>query len=172
MFDSGGSSGQFATSSASFRLETFSSVRWPWRATKQKRARSCSLDSPNLRGRRLGGHTSGNLLLSMMEQYSGDFLAAVDSLRDLLDCNGHVWPISVEHASVCAEYEDGSQAQGEVAVDLEQVQGRRIVRTWLDPEVRIHRPVADAIQTFDAVIIGPGSFFTSLMPILLGEGSA
>ena len=27
---------------------------------------------------KLGGHTGGNLLLSMMEQYSGDFLAAVD----------------------------------------------------------------------------------------------
>ncbi len=121
---------------------------------------------------RLGGHTSGNLLLSMMEQYSGDFLTAVDSLRALLDCNGHVWPISVEHASVCAEYEDGSQTKGEVAVDEEQTKGRRIVRTWLEPEVQIHPPVADAITGFDAVVIGPGSFFTSLMPILLVKGVA
>ena len=45
---------------------------------------------------KLGGHTGGNLLLSMMEQYSGDFLAAVDGLRTLLDCVGRVWPISVE----------------------------------------------------------------------------
>jgi uncharacterized cofD-like protein len=30
---------------------------------------------------RLAGHTGGNLLLSMMERYSGDFLAAVDGLR-------------------------------------------------------------------------------------------
>ena len=68
--------------------------------------------------------------------------------------------------------EDGSQTKGEVAVDAEQTEGRRITRTWLDPEVRIHSPVADAIQTFDAVIIGPGSFFTSLMPILLVKGLA
>jgi uncharacterized cofD-like protein len=108
----------------------------------------------------------------MMEQYSGDFLTAVDSLRDLLDCNGHVWPISVEHASVCAEYQDGSQTKGEVAVDAEQTQGRRIVRTWLEPEVKIYPPVADAIKGFDAVVIGPGSFFTSLMPILLVKGVA
>ena len=70
----------------------------------------------------------------------------------------------------CAEYEDGSRTKGEVAVDKEQTQGRRIIRTWLDPEVGIHSPVAKAIQTFDAVIIGPGSFFTSLMPILLVNG--
>jgi uncharacterized cofD-like protein len=68
----------------------------------------------------LGGHTGGNLLLSMMEQYSGDFLAAVDALRTLLDCVGRVWPISVEQATVCAEYEDGSTTRGEVEVDVEQ----------------------------------------------------
>ena len=53
---------------------------------------------------KLGGHTGGNLLLSMMEQSSGDFLAAVDGLRTLLDCVGRVWPISVDQATVCAEY--------------------------------------------------------------------
>ena len=108
----------------------------------------------------------------MMEQYSGDFLAAVDSLRALLDCTGRVWPVSVEHASVCAEYEDGSTTRGEVAVDEEQTQGRRIKRIWLEPDVSIHASVAKSIRGFDAAIIGPGSFYTSLMPILLVRGVA
>jgi uncharacterized cofD-like protein len=108
----------------------------------------------------------------MMEQYSGDFLAAVDSLQALLDCSGQVWPVSVEHASVCAEYEDGSSTRGEVAVDAEQAQGRRIKRIWLEPEVNIHPAVAKALRNFDAVVIGPGSFYTSLMPILLVKGVA
>src|SRR3954452_5524134 len=51
---------------------------------------------------RLAWHTGGNLLLSMMQQYSGEFLAAVDGLRALLGCRGRVWPVSVESASVCA----------------------------------------------------------------------
>ncbi|HIN10073.1 MAG TPA: YvcK family protein [Acidobacteria bacterium] len=119
---------------------------------------------------KLGGHTGGNLLLSMMEQYSGDFLAAVDGLRTLLDCVGRVWPISVEQATVCAEYEDGSRTRGEVEVDAEQSQGRRVGRVWLEPEVSIHPAAAAAIPTFDAVIIGPGSFYTSLVPIFLPAG--
>ncbi len=57
---------------------------------------------PTLEHARLGGHTGGNLLLSMMEQYSGDFLAAVDGLRALLGCHGRVWPVSVEQATLCA----------------------------------------------------------------------
>jgi CO/xanthine dehydrogenase Mo-binding subunit len=36
---------------------------------------------PTLEHAKLGGHTGGNLLLSMMQRYSGDFLDAVDGLR-------------------------------------------------------------------------------------------
>src|SRR6188508_223811 len=103
---------------------------------------------------RLGGHTGGNLLLSMMEQYSGDFLAAVDGLSVLLGCKGKVWPVSVEPASVCAEYGDGSQTRGEVEVDADQKRGQQVRRLWLEPQASIHPVVAQAIRSFDAVIIG------------------
>ncbi len=170
MFDSGGSSGQLRDQLGVLPPGDVLKCALALARNESEARRILLSRLPGLEGGRLGGHTSGNLLLSMMEQYSGDFLAAVDSLRNLLDCNGHVWPISVEHASLCGEYEDGSQAKGEVAVDEAQTQGRRITRIWLEPEVGIHPPVANAIQTFDAVIIGPGSFFTSLMPILLVKG--
>jgi uncharacterized cofD-like protein len=119
---------------------------------------------------RLAGHTGGNLLLSMMEQHSGDFLAAVDGLRSLLGCSGRVWPASVEQASVCAEYGDGSTTSGEVEVDERQSEGRLVREVWLEPLPHIHPAVARAIPEFDAAIIGPGSFFTSLLPPLLVAG--
>ena len=119
---------------------------------------------------RLAGHTGGNLLLSMMEQYSGDFLAAVDGLRSLLGCRGRVWPVSVEPASLVAEYGDGTTSRGEVEVDARQSHGHQVRKLWLEPTVSIHPAVADAMRGFDAVIIGPGSFFTSLMPPLLVRG--
>jgi uncharacterized cofD-like protein len=119
---------------------------------------------------RLAGHTGGNLLLSMMEQYSGNFLSAVDGLRALLGCRGRVWPVSVERASLCVEYAGGASARGESDVDAGQSRGQQIQRLWLEPEAAIHPNVADAIRKFDAVIIGPGSFFTSLMPPLLVRG--
>ncbi len=125
---------------------------------------------PTLEHARLGGHTGGNLLLSMMESYSGDFLDAIDGLRALLGCRGRVWPVTVEHASVCAEYGDGSMTRGEVEVDAGQSSGRFVRRIWLEPSVSIHPAVADAIPHFDAVTIGPGSFYTSLMPIFLVQG--
>lgn len=119
---------------------------------------------------RLIGHTGGNLLLSMMAQYSGDFVAAVDGLRALLGCQGRVWPVSAHPSTVCAAYADGSMASGEVQVDAGQAAGRVIERVWLEPAVPVHPAVAEAIVGFDAVVIGPGSFFTSVMPPLLVEG--
>jgi uncharacterized cofD-like protein len=119
---------------------------------------------------RLAGHTGGNLLLSMMEQYTGDFVAAVDGLRALLGCRGHVWPITCERASICAEYGDGSTTRGEVEVDAGQAGGLPITRLWLDPPVSIHPRAAEAIRTFDAIIVAPGSFFTSLLPIFAVKG--
>jgi uncharacterized cofD-like protein len=81
-----------------------------------------------------------------------------------------VWPVSVEPASLCVEYGDGSRIRGEFEVDLGQSRGQQIRRLWLEPAAGIHPAVATAIRGFDAVIIGPGSFFTSLMPPLLVRG--
>ena len=108
----------------------------------------------------------------MMQRYSGDFLDAIDGLRALLGCNGRVWPVSVQSASVCAEYGDGSVTRGEVEVDALQSSGRFVRRIWLEPPVSIHPTVAKAISEFDAAIVGPGSFYTSLMPIFLVRGVA
>jgi len=120
---------------------------------------------------RLRGHTGGNILLAAMERYTGEFLAGVDGLRALLGCAGHVWPISVEQASLCAEYGDGSRTRGEVEVDAGHNLGHGVTRLWLEPAVPILPQAAHAIERFDAAVIGPGSFYTSLMPIFLVKGA-
>src|ERR1041384_8359189 len=172
MFDSGGSSGV---------LRDELGVLPPGDVLKCALARSPNAREarrvllarlPTLEHAKLGGHTGGNLLLSMMQRYSGDFLDAIDGLRALLGCKGKVWPVSGQSASVGAEYGDGSATRGEVEVDAGQTSGRFVRRIWLEPPVSIHPSVAKAIAEFDAVIIGPGSFYTSLMPIFLVRGVA
>jgi uncharacterized cofD-like protein len=96
----------------------------------------------------------------------------VDGLRALLGCRGHVWPVSVAQSTLCAEYEDGARTRGEVEVDAGNDRGPAITRLWLEPDAQLHPAAAEAIPTFDAIVVGPGSFFTSLMPILLVDGTA
>ncbi len=170
MFDSGGSSGALRDQLGVLPPGDVLRCALALARNETEARRILLTRLPGLAHNRLGGHTGGNLLLSMMEQYSCVFLAAVDGLRTLLDCVGRIWPISVEQATICAEYEDGTTTRGEVEVDVGQNQGRRVSRIWLAPEVSIHPAAAADIPTFDAVIIGPGSFFTSLVPIFLPKG--
>jgi uncharacterized cofD-like protein len=173
MFDSGGSSGQLRDELGVLPPGDVLKCALALSPNENEARRVLLARLPMLRHHaKLSGHTGGNLLLSMMEQYSGDFLVAVDALRTLLGCEGRVWPVSVDSSSICAEYANGDITQGEVEVDAGQLGGNRITRVWLDPPATIHPAVADAISFFDAVVIGPGSFYTSLMPPLLVRGVA
>ena len=173
MFDSGGSSGQLRDELGVLPPGDVLKCALAL-ARNEREARAILLARlPMLeKNGRLAGHTGGNLLLSMMEQYTGgNFLAAVDGLRALLGCRGHVWPITVQRSTLCAEYDDGSQSRGEFEVDAGQAGGRPIGRLWLEPPAAIHPDVAQAIRSLDAVVIGPGSYYTSLLPIFLVDGS-
>src|ERR671920_1786603 len=160
MFDSGGSSGVLRDELGVLPPGDILKCALALARNSREARRVLLARLPTLEHAKLGGHTGGNLLLSMMQRYSGDFLDAIDGLRALLGCRGRVWPVSVQPASVCAEYGDGSQTRGEVEVDAGQSRGRQVRRVWLEPAAPIHPAVEEAITTFDAVIIGPGSFFT------------
>lgn len=170
MFDSGGSSGQLRDELGVLPPGDVLKCALALARNEAEARRVLLTRLPMLEHDRLGGHTGGNLLLSMMERYAGDFLAGVDALRGVLACSGRVWPISTERSALCAAYSDGTTSRGEVEVDAGQSQGHGIERLWLEPPASIHPKAADAIRQFDAVIIGPGSFFTSLMPIFLVRG--
>jgi uncharacterized cofD-like protein len=171
MFDSGGSSGQLRDALGVLPPGDIMKCALTLARSEKDARRLLLARMPMLEHKSLAGHTGGNLLLSMMAQQSGDFLAAVDGLRALLGCDGHVWPITDQLSSICAEYADGTMTRGEVEVDAEQARGGAVTRLWLEPPVQIHPRVAEMIAGLDAIVIGPGSFFTSLLPIFLVEGT-
>ena len=170
MFDSGGSSGQLRDELGVLPPGDVLRCALALAHNEGEARRVLLARLPTIEHARLSGHTGGNLLLSMMQQYTGDFLAAIDGLRALLGCRGLVWPISIDPAVLCAECTDGTVHRGEVEVDRGQARGHRVRDLWLEPAAHILPAAADAIRGFDAVVIGPGSFFTSLMPTLLVAG--
>src|SRR5262249_33182566 len=172
MFDSGGSSGQLRDELGVLPPGDILKCALALARNSREARRVLLARLPTLEHARLGGHTGGHLLLSVMQPYSGGFLDAIDGLRALLGCRGRVWPVSVQSASVCAEYGDGKTTRGEVEVDAGQTSGQFVRRIWLEPPVSIHPTVAKAITEFDAIIIGPGSFYTSLMPIFRVRGGS
>jgi len=146
MFDSGGSSGQLRDELGVLPPGDILKCALALSRNAREARRVLLARLPTLEHARLGGHTGGNLLLSMMQSYSGDFLNAIDGMRALLGCKGRVWPVSVQQASVCAEYGDGSATRGEVEVDAGQSSGQFVRRIWLEPHVSIHPAVSKEIH--------------------------
>lgn len=116
-------------------------------------------------GNGLEGHSFGNLFLVAMTGISGDFLQAVKAMSRVLAIRGKVLPSTSEQITLCAELDNGEMVQGESEVTK---RGKDIKRLFSRPP----RPkpldeVVNAIKEADAVILGPGSLFTSIMPNLL-----
>lgn len=116
-------------------------------------------------GTGLAGHSLGNLMLAAMTDISGDFVTGVKQLSRVLAVRGTVLPASGHAIILKAEMADGSIVEGESAIPLA---GQPIKRVFIEPrDVQPLEDACSAIQEADAILIGPGSLYTSIMPNLL-----
>lgn len=121
-------------------------------------------------GNGLHGHALGNLIVAALAQSTGGLNTAVDRLSRPLRMRGRVLPVTERLVALCAELEGGEVVAGESAIPG---RGARIRRVWLDPA----RPepgggVLEALADADAIVLGPGSLYTSIVPNLLVAGVA
>ncbi|MBW2736486.1 MAG: uridine diphosphate-N-acetylglucosamine-binding protein YvcK [Deltaproteobacteria bacterium] len=115
----------------------------------------------------LSGHNLGNLMLLALDQITARPLDAVDLVRDLLNVEPRLIPMSEESTSLEAEGPEGQRVSGETAVDAMSGLPRRL---WLEPEVHATPEVLEAIAKAQLILLGPGSFITSVLPSLLVPG--
>lgn len=113
----------------------------------------------------LKGHNMGNLLLAALCDITGGFDRAVRGFSRVLAVRGQVLPVTLSHVRLCAEMEDGTIIRGESQIPAN---GGKIKRVFLEPEnCRPNVEVLQAIREADAIIMGPGSLYTSILPNLL-----
>lgn len=113
----------------------------------------------------LEGHTLGNLMLAAMKEITGDFTQAVKEMSRVLAVRGRVLPASEQDVTLLAEMSDGTIVQGESQIPQAK---KQIKRVFLHPPEP--RPLAEALQAIeqaDAIVMGPGSLYTSILPNLL-----
>jgi uncharacterized cofD-like protein len=125
--------------------------------------------------RRLEGHSAGNMLLTMLSRYTGNFPAGVAALAEILDVDGTILPVTIDRATLVAELTDGKRIYGEEAIDLPRgTQRERIKDVFLVPHhhdsISVYPPVLTAIDQADYIFIGPGDLFTSIIPNLIVPG--
>ncbi len=118
----------------------------------------------------LNGMAFGNLLIAALAQVTGDFAQAIETSAALTQTTAQVLPVSTANVHLCAELEDGSVVEQEL--NVRGLNKPPIRRLFLSGAAPILPAVRDAIESADVVVIGPGSFFTSLMATLIFDGMA
>ncbi|HEX6122893.1 MAG TPA: gluconeogenesis factor YvcK family protein [Ktedonobacterales bacterium] len=148
------------------------------------------------------GHSLGNLILSALQDINEDnLLWAIEDVQDLLETAGQVLPVTLAHATLCAELADGAVLRGETVIDtrgerhLAALAAARpaaekasekaeehtppaipalpaIARVYLEPAAPACAEALRAIRRADVLVLGPGDLYTSILPNLLVEGVA
>jgi uncharacterized cofD-like protein len=116
-------------------------------------------------GEGLSGHSFGNLFLAAMSGITGNFDKAIKESSRVLNIKGRVLPSTLGIVRLCARLEDGSVVEGESNISMS---GQRIKQVFFDPPYAA--PLAEvvaAIAEADAIVLGPGSLFTSIVPNVL-----
>jgi uncharacterized cofD-like protein len=115
------------------------------------------------------GHPIGNLLLTALTQVTGDFGKAIEQLATVIGARGRVIPTTLENVRLRARMESGNVVIGETAIARNR---SRIAHLSLSPAARPQPDVMRALVNADAIVVGPGSLYTSVLPNLLVEGVA
>ncbi|HCU15335.1 uncharacterized UPF0052 family protein [Hafnia paralvei ATCC 29927] len=112
----------------------------------------------------LAGHNLGNLMLKALDHLSVRPLEAINLIRSLLKVDASLIPMSEQPVDLNAIDNDGHIIYGEVNIDQLKEMPAQLM---LEPQVQATREAVEAIEKADLILIGPGSFLTSLMPLLL-----
>ncbi len=127
----------------------------------------------------LDGHSVGNLLITALWEETGDIVTGLDWVAALLGAHGRVLPSTTVPLEIVAQILASDPVCAEPAagiLDSITIRGQsevarskgRIVSLAIDPPDPPATPQAlAALARADSVVLGPGSWFTSVLPHLL-----
>lgn len=119
-------------------------------------------------GHSMTGHNFGNLFIAAMTELSGDFEQAIQLFSQVLAVRGRVLPSTLADVRLRAVFANGSSLVGETAIT-----SARLPISHVELQPACPPPLADTLAAMaeaDAIILGPGSLYTSILPNLLVDG--
>lgn len=119
----------------------------------------------------LSGHNFGNIFISTLEQVTGNLDKALEMVGDILKIRGRVIPVTLTKSQLVAELANGKSLQGEHQLSSYQLVSKFGIRKmYLEPKARANPKALEAIREADMIIVGPGNFYSSIVPNFLVNG--
>ncbi len=120
----------------------------------------------------LAGHSVGNLLITALWEETQDTVTGLDWVGALLEARGRVLPCTTEPLTIVAEIMGHHRTRpDEISIVRGQVEVATTAGTVLDITLDPPSPAACseavlALLEADAIVLGPGSWYTSVLPHL------
>ena len=113
----------------------------------------------------LDGHSLGNLLITALWEETEDLVEGLDWVARLLDAKGKVLPLCIEPLEIFAEvltsHGETKEIRGQVQVATTP---HKIKAIGLEPRnPAVCKQAIAAVRNADFVVLGPGSWFTSVL---------
>ncbi len=118
---------------------------------------------------RLKDQSFGNLFLAAMDGISNNFEEAVEKMSSVLAVTGRVIPVTLDNMILKAKLKNGKIIDGESNIPKSALKyNSAIDEVFIEPkDAKALKEALIAIKEADAVILGPGSLYTSIIPNLL-----
>lgn len=123
---------------------------------------------------RLANLNFNDLYFTAMQDLYKDFTEAVKQSQNVFKITGKVLPVTMEEIKICAELEDGTVIESKDKIpEVINNKACKISRIFINPSnCKPASGVIEAIEEADAIVIGPGSLYTNVIPNLLVKGVA
>jgi len=116
----------------------------------------------------LRGHTLGNILMTLFYQENKDFQQSLDDLLRVTGAQGSLIPMTLRPTTLIAKMKNGRTLRGEKNITQSKEIAENLRKLGLRPHgIKANPRAIKAIRGADAIVVGPGNLFSSILPNFL-----